>query len=151
MSVILHSQSKFVKVYNSLMENKSRPGIKSLDCNKSQIQRCFGVNCFKNPQAFKYRIKAFVEDLYQSNQLAWNSQYPGDQTDIVSLNYLLNEKCKNNCELLKVLQSIEYNLYDNEGKISKFNNMLERLQKLIDILKDIIIDSLPEYEQAEWC
>lgn len=152
MSVLLHEQETFQKVYNELKKSQW-----SNEMSHSEICRVFDCNIFKNIGEYEGRLKTFIEECYFLNQLAYKRQYSENHEEAKAMtvekiefeNYSL--KCGSRLQLLKYLESIKYNCYDNNGKVSYFPETLKRLDKLIEVLKDCIISDLPEYDQAKWC
>ena len=152
MSVILHNEEKYQMVYQTLKQYQIPNGLTSCNMVTSLILRSFDIHPFKNPEDFDYKIRVFCDELYRANQLAYERQYGENHghIQIEPLNLISKQPFKNKCQLLKTLSSIRYNIYDNNGEVSNFESTIKQLEKLINTLKDIIIDELPEYQQADW-
>ncbi|MBA7580107.1 hypothetical protein ES708_21997 [subsurface metagenome] len=99
-------------------------------------------------------IRYFVLDLQLMNQFAFKSRYEHRcDNEIPKINLkLTNLKTRpeylNNCALLKCLHCIRYNCYEAEG--NNIKDTFEKLNNLIKNFTSLIINNLPEYQNAKW-
>ncbi len=99
-------------------------------------------------------IRYFVIDLHLLNQYAFKNRYSHRYDNEISTIPLkltdLKKKPKilNNYALLKCLHCIKYNSY--EAKENNIKNTFEELNKLIEEFTALIINNLPEYQNASW-
>lgn len=138
MSVILFDKEKFLRVYQHLQ----------LKGREIAYIWHYPENWDK-PNGMDEHLKCFVEDLYQANIRCWNSQYPDDIQPIEKLKFRVVLP-KNEFQLLKDLQGIRYNTYDNGGRQYNLPKTYERLNKLIKHILEEIVSKMPEYERARW-
>lgn len=149
MSVICYKPNKFKKIAISLKKYKANGVIYDYDV------ACFG-HLFDYPDGWNrddeilnYKIDIFVNDLYRSNQQTYLPQYKDEQFEIHSISGINLEKpYENKVNLYKALQSIRYNIYDNNGKVSNLNDCKHLLNKFIEYIADDIISAMPEYRVA---
>ena len=99
-------------------------------------------------------IRDFVLDLQLMNQFAFKLRYEHRyDNEIPKINLKLTElKTKpeylNNCALLKCLRCIRYNCYEAKGNTIK--DTFKKLNNLIEYFTSLIIDNLPQYQNAKW-
>lgn len=144
MSVILFDAEKFEVVAAALKNHVLRRTGLSVAC------------MFGYPEGWDQRngmdshIEAFCVDLARSNSATWNRQYR--ETDSTPLcNFKRGRMPISDVALYKSLQSIRYNLADNEGDSTDLNKCGHILDRLISCLASkIISEQLPEYEKAPW-
>ena len=137
MSVILFSENKFLRVYQSL--RLKAKDIAYIWKYPKGWDKLYGLDDY---------LKIFVEDLYQANIRCWNSQY-GDVKLIEKLNFK-DVYPVNDYQLLADLRSIRYNIWDNEGNNYNLPETAKKLDKLIEHIAMDIIEKLPEYKQTDW-
>lgn len=102
---------------------------------------------FNDEEVSRNNILCFCERLYLANRMAFYYQYYDeckdkrfitierlDESDFKDGN-ILNER-----DLLKLLRLIHYNLYTNAGYCFLGQEDMERLERLIERLKDRILD-----------
>ena len=89
----------------------------------------------------EHAIKAFVERLYISNQLAFITMYgKAKEETIVRLEeHELNGGLLGSKAFLRTLESIHYNLYTNAGRIFLGREDEERLERYIHYLRDKLL------------
>lgn len=99
-------------------------------------------------------IDNFINDLRRGNIATWNRQYPDDVQPLRVLQFEQDTSALYNtdCELLKSLKGVHYNLISNDGDETDLLGSYKRLEDVIWYYMSKIIDRLPEYEKAEtWC
>lgn len=150
MSVICYEPSKFQKIAISLKKYRSPGAIYAANVH------CF-AHLFNYPEGWKegaevleYKIDTLVSDLHRANQQTYLRQYENEKFEIEGIPAINREKpYENKVALYKALQSIRYNLCDNEGGVSNFNGCEKTLDNLIEYIANDIITAMPEYNQAD--
>lgn len=92
-------------------------------------------------------VTSFLQDCQRANTGTWNRQYK-DSTLLTTFKPKCVRVYANDFELLKSLQGLRYNLIDNDGRESSLNECYEKLDRLIDFIKNRIISSLPQWTAA---
>ncbi len=149
MSVICYEPQKFQKIAISLRNYKAYG-----------VQYVYNVHCFAQafgyPEGWQegweiinYKIDIFANDLYRANQQTYLRQYEDEKFELESIPQKNREKpYENKIALYKALKSIRYNICDNDGRVSDFNNCEELLDRIIEYISDDIISALPEYDES---
>lgn len=165
MSTPLLSSDRFQNVSNALFchatESMSRSSCSSL-CG--EICRALGVDPFgpTAPADLRAAIEAAAFDWARANYNAHVVRYedapayPGAQSERrpaapgpVRIR-IDRRNCLNVPALLKALRAIRYNCDGGGASGATVNASLAKLDTLIDSLKDIVCEMVPEYQAAEW-
>lgn len=89
------------------------------------------------------------------NIRSWNERYKEDiiTDEEIKKHYMVNlktnDKFNNNCEILKVLQCLAYNI-ELDNMSSKEKKVLSDLEAVISHMKNYIISNLEDYKKASW-
>jgi hypothetical protein len=96
-----------------------------------------------------------IGNAYMLNIRSWNERYTDDViTDeeikaSCTLNLKTNEKFNNDCEILKALQCLSYNI-ELDHMNFKEKKVESDLKAVIEHLKNYIIGNLEDYKKAAW-
>lgn len=103
------------------------------------------------------RWENILKSAYSLNIKSWNLRYP---SDIISIedkavfyepNFKSNkEKFNNDCEVLKALQCLRYNIEIEKEQSQQEQQTLKNLDDILDKLKNHIISNLDDYKIASW-
>lgn len=108
------------------------------------------INKFMYNSYNTFEISQFAKNLYKLNIEAWNNRYKDDYIDIATNISPDWENSKliftNDCELLKTLQAIYYNIDATKDQ----QDILNRLELIISRCMIRIIYNLEEYQEASW-
>lgn len=154
MSVIMLSSKHYRTAYNKACSFMNR---KTIDIN--YCQTFAGLT--------EYQIKQLFQDWYVLNYLSYCGRYDDeiDEDRLLEIYHTINKwnyttAKEPNCttiQELKLLQSIRYQIEEEycfafmEETIERYKVSLTILDKAINELQRTIINSLEEYQQAEWC
>lgn len=154
MSTALLGSDKFSDIHRSLIEHgASGIDLQSCSTESSQIARALGV-CSPFGMAGKEEVMikagSFVFDLQRLNHAAYCARYEDGAEELAPKPTKPEGRLLNLCALLKALQCVRYN--SDAGKIANASILesLKTLDAVIEALKDLIIDSVPEYQAADW-
>lgn len=127
MSVMGINDETFVKVYNTL-----------LIMQETQIK--FTISHFARDA--KTNLFNLIDGLRKANIDSYNERY-NKNCSLIPFSDVISSGTLSRVQLLKSLQCIDYNIELKEYDYSF-------IKKLIEDIKDSIINSLPEYEAAKW-
>lgn len=102
------------------------------------------------------RWENLLRESYNLNIKSWNLRYPNDiiteanQAVFYEPDFNKKEKFNNDCEVLKALQCLYYNIELETEKNFQEQLTLQLLDDIIDKLKNHIISNLEEYKVANW-
>lgn len=119
--------------------------------------------------SYNYLTKAFsrtiyaddlektLKGLYDLNIRSWNMRYKDDiitdeeKETFYKPNFRSKEKFNNECEVLKALQCLKYNIELDKKDLSYEDNVyMEYLDNMVNRLTSYIISNLEDYKNANW-
>lgn len=109
--------------------------------------------CFTLQELSPTQIKEWVETLAQVNWECYSNRYHKDMPWPVSdIEFDRNGLKVDTYQFLKYLHSISYNIEtDYLDEFSEDDQMhLDLLEKVIHDIEENIVNSLPEYQKAQW-
>lgn len=133
MSVFIVSDATYQKVANSLF----MPG----DSGYLRI-KCF-VESYVVQKYWRTAIEDEIEKLRKANYLSYEQRYKTPVTYIPLSYSASRERFQNLPELLKALECIDYQIDLNDFDFTF-------VRGLVRVIKDTIIENLPEYQNAQW-
>lgn len=102
-------------------------------------------------------LEKTLKGLYDLNIRSWDERYPSDliaeeeKETFYKPNFRSKEKFNNECEVLKALQCLKYNIdIDNKNLSYQENIHMEYLDNMINRLTSYIISNLEDYKKASW-
>lgn len=124
--------------------------LKSADCLAAAICRILEVPVFGcDDGAPESAVSALLFDLQRANATAYAARY-NERLPKVSPPKIKGGKILSAVALLKALRCIHYNCDDGAAIGSSLAASLGKLEEINSALTAHIIDSLPEYDSAEW-
>ena len=146
MSVLIASQNAFERIYDKSLSYTFR--------NTVDINYCNALGRFT-----ERKIKQIVKTWADLNEESYNIRYkeePGKIKYSEFLNLRFAGERINSFQMLKSLQMIEYNIEDNEIKLTRELTPAEIeamavLRAAISEISNIIIDTIPAYQEAKYC
>lgn len=98
-----------------------------------------------------------LKGLYNLNIKSWNERYKDDiitdeeKETFYKPNFRSKEKFNNECEVLKALQCLQYNIELDKKDLSYQDGVyIEYLDNMINRLTSYIISNLEDYKMANW-
>lgn len=152
MSTALVGEDRFCRVFLELKKYAVPEGVRSCSSESGSVYRAFGLDPFKDGRRLETEARIFAEELYLLNQLAYQRAYPDEGIEILKVQNWSRVRSGflNPCEFLKALRCIRYNIYDNGGRASQFTHTIDRLDAVIGVVTEQILESIPEYQKAAW-
>lgn len=96
-------------------------------------------------------FKRLAEDMFVLNKLAVEDKYDNKTMNEMSSNGFKYENANSMTTIYQVLKSLHCWHYQCcEGNIPKQSNLYKTMDKVSEIMADVIINSLPQYEKAVW-
>lgn len=102
------------------------------------------------------RWENLLKSAYGLNIKSWNLRYTNDVIDeadeiFYEPNFKNNkEKFNNDCEVLKALQCLRYNIELEKEQSFQEQQTIKNLDEILDKLKNHIISNLEDYKIASW-
>lgn len=132
MSVLMVSPEVYSQIYNRIYMTKEN--------KQCDINYCFELREFTGES-----LKAFIIELSDLNEKSYNRAYKEKsktfQSEFINFN---SAKFIDVYQFLKYLYCIDYNIEIKNKKAVK------KLRAIIDSVQRAIIDSQPEYKNANW-
>lgn len=102
-------------------------------------------------------LEKTLKGLYDLNIKSWNVRYKDDvitdeeKETFYKINFRSKEKFNNECEVLKALQCLQYNIEIDKKDLSYDDIVnLEYLDNMVNRLTSYIISNLDDYKNASW-